>query len=93
MLVGTLGAFLLNLSALRHLPATRVGVVATLEPPLATVMAWAIHGEALAPVQIAGGLLVVAAVAWTQMHPPAPEVEAVPGWNAPPAQARAASRR
>jgi drug/metabolite transporter (DMT)-like permease len=93
VLVGTLGAFLLNLSALRHLPATRVGVVATLEPPLATVMAWAIHGEALAPVQIAGGLLVVAAVAWTQMHPPAPEVEAVPGWNAPPAQARAASRR
>jgi drug/metabolite transporter (DMT)-like permease len=92
VLVGTLGAFLLNLSALRHLPATRVGVVATLEPPLATLMAWAIHGEALAPAQMAGGLLVVAAVAWTQLHPPAPEVEAVPGWNAP-AQGRAASSR
>jgi hypothetical protein len=25
---------------------------------------WAIHGEALAALQIAGGLLVVAAVAW-----------------------------
>ena len=80
VLVGTLGAFLLNLSALRHLPATRVGVVATLEPPLATVMAWVIHGESLAAVQIAGGLLVVAAVAWTQLHPPAGDVEAAPGW-------------
>jgi drug/metabolite transporter (DMT)-like permease len=80
VLVGTLGSFLLNLTALRHLPATRVGVVATLEPPLATVMAWLIHGESLAAVQIAGGVLVVAAVAWTQLHPPAPEVEAVPGW-------------
>jgi drug/metabolite transporter (DMT)-like permease len=92
VLVGTLGAFLLNLSALRHLPATRVGVVATLEPPLATVMAWFIHGEALGAVQIAGGLLVVAAVAWTQLHPPAPEVEAVPGW-ARSAQEGAAPRR
>lgn len=92
VLVGTLGAFLLNLSALRHLPATRVGVVATLEPPLATVMAWLIHGEALAAVQITGGLLVVAAVAWTQLHPPAPEVEAVPGW-ARSAQEGAASGR
>ena len=34
-LIGTLVPFLLNVSALRHLPAARVGVVATLEPPLA----------------------------------------------------------
>jgi drug/metabolite transporter (DMT)-like permease len=83
VVIGTLGPFLLSVSALRHLPAARVGVVATLEPVLATVMASAIHGESLAAVQIAGGLLVVAAVAWVQLHPPAPEVEAVPGWAAP----------
>jgi drug/metabolite transporter (DMT)-like permease len=83
VVIGTLGPFLLSVSALRHLPAARVGVVATLEPVLAAVMASAIHGESLAAVQIAGGLLVVAAVAWVQLHPPAPEVEAVPGWAAP----------
>jgi drug/metabolite transporter (DMT)-like permease len=81
VVIGTLGPFLLNVSALRHLPAARVGVVATLEPVLATLIAWAIHGEALAAAQIAGGLLVVAAVAWVQTHPPAPEVEAVPAWG------------
>ena len=78
VVIGTLAPFLLNVSALRHLPAARVGVVATLEPVLATAIAWAIHGEALAALQIAGGVLVVAAVAWVQAHPPAPEVEAVP---------------
>jgi drug/metabolite transporter (DMT)-like permease len=82
VVIGTLGPFLLNVSALRHLPAARVGVVATLEPVLATAIAWAIHGQALAALQIAGGLLVVAAVAWVQMHPPAREVEAVPAWRA-----------
>jgi drug/metabolite transporter (DMT)-like permease len=80
VVIGTLAPFLLNLSALRHLPAARVGVVATLEPPLAAVVAWIVHGEALAGIQIAGGLMVVAAVAWVQSHPPSPEVEAVPGW-------------
>jgi drug/metabolite transporter (DMT)-like permease len=80
VVIGTLAPFLLNVSALRHLPAARVGVVATLEPPLATIVAWIVHGEALTGVQIAGGLMVVAAVAWVQSHAPSPEVEAVPGW-------------
>ena len=39
VVIGTLAPFLLNLSALRHLPAARVGVVATLEPVLATLVA------------------------------------------------------
>ena len=81
--IGTLGPFLLNVTALRHLPAARVGVIATLEPVLATLVAWAIHDEVLAAVQIAGVLMVVAAVAWVQSHPPSPEVEAVPGWLKP----------
>jgi drug/metabolite transporter (DMT)-like permease len=85
VVIGTLAPFLLNVSALRHLPAARVGVVATLEPVLATLVAWAIHDEALTGIQIAGGLLVVAAVAWVQSHPPSPEVEAVPGWLKPAA--------
>ena len=85
VVIGTLAPFLLNLTALRHLPAARVGVVATLEPVLATLVAWAVHDEALTGIQIVGGLLVVAAVAWVQSHPPSPEVEAVPGWLKPAA--------
>jgi drug/metabolite transporter (DMT)-like permease len=78
---GTLVPFLLNVTALRHLPAARVGVIAALEPPIATAVAWAVHGEALTAIQVAGGLTVVAAVAWVQSHAPAPEVEAVPAWR------------
>ena len=86
---GTIVPFLLNVSALRHLPAARVGVIAALEPPIAAIVAWAVHGEALTAVQISGGLMVVAAVAWVQSHAPSPEVEAVPALRlkAAPSQA------
>lgn len=86
---GTIVPFLLNVSALRHVPAARVGVIAALEPPIATAVAWVVHGEALTAVQISGGLMVVAAVAWVQSHAPSPEVEAVPALRlkAAPSQA------
>jgi drug/metabolite transporter (DMT)-like permease len=79
-LLGTLVPFLLLVAALRHLAAPRVAVVSTLEPVIATILAWIVHDEVLAAPQILGGLLVVAAVAWVQTHAPAPEVEAAPGW-------------
>jgi len=85
---GTLVPFLLNVTALRHLPAARVGVIAALEPPIATIVAWVVHGEALTAVQIAGGLTVVAAVAWVQSHAPAPDVEAAPAWRLKSAASR-----
>jgi drug/metabolite transporter (DMT)-like permease len=53
-------------------------VVATLEPVLAAVFAWVIHGEALSPGQIAGGLLVVAAVVWVQLQRISHDMEAAP---------------
>jgi drug/metabolite transporter (DMT)-like permease len=80
VVIGTLVPFLLEVTALRHIPASRVGVVATLEPVLGALLAWPVHGEVLAAPQIAGGLVVVAAVAWVQARPPAPEVEAVPAY-------------
>jgi drug/metabolite transporter (DMT)-like permease len=76
--VGTLVPFLLEVAALRHLPASRVSVVATLEPVLGALLAWALLDEGLGPSQVIGGCLVVAAVLWVQAHPPAPEVEAAP---------------
>ncbi len=76
--LGTLMPFLLEVAALRHLPASRVGVVATLEPVLGALLAWVLLDEALGPAQLVGVCLVVAAVLWVQAHPPAPEVEAAP---------------
>ena len=86
--IGTLAPFALEVSALRMLPASRVAVVATLEPVLGALLAWIIHDERLGASQLAGGALVVAAVLWVQAHPPAPELEAVPS-----AGARRALRR
>ena len=68
--IGTLVPFLLVVTALRHLPAPRVAVVAMLEPVLASVIAWGVHDQALAATQIAGGVVVLVAVAWVQTHRP-----------------------
>jgi drug/metabolite transporter (DMT)-like permease len=67
-IVGTLVPFVLMVGAVRHIPASRAAVVATLEPVLAAAFAWMVHAEALSPAQIAGGLLVVAAVVWVQLQ-------------------------
>ena len=76
--VGTLVPFVLMVSAVRHIPAPRAAIVATLEPVLAAVFAWVIHDESLAPGQIAGGLVVVAAVIWVQFQRISHEDEAAP---------------
>jgi len=53
-------------------------LVATLEPVLAAVFAWVIHDEALAAVQICGGMAVLAAVAWVKSRQPDHSAEAAP---------------
>jgi drug/metabolite transporter (DMT)-like permease len=78
IVIGTLLPFLCIVAALRHLPAPRAAVVATLEPVLAALFAWLIHAEALAAVQIAGGCAVIVAVGWVQTHRPDLEQEAAP---------------
>jgi drug/metabolite transporter (DMT)-like permease len=78
IVVGTLLPFACMVEALRHAPASRVAVVATLEPVLAAAFAWILHDQALAAVQLAGGAAVVAAVAWVQSHRPDLEAELVP---------------
>jgi drug/metabolite transporter (DMT)-like permease len=75
---GTLMPFLLTVAALRQVPAPRVAVIATLEPVLAAVFAWIIHDEALTAVQIAGGMVVLTAVAWVQSRRPDLEAESAP---------------
>ena len=83
---GTLIPFACIIAATRHIPAARAGVVATLEPVLGAVLAWAIHDQQLSSLQIVGGLVVVAAVIWVQSQRPRLEVELAPTYRAPATQ-------
>jgi len=58
----TLGAALLHTMSLQRLPASVVSIVATLEPAVATVLAWLFLGERLSVDQILGGVLILAGV-------------------------------
>jgi len=66
VLVGTMATFALVVSALRHLSATRVGIVAMLEPVAAAAVAWAWLGETLGTAQLIGGAIVLAGIALAQ---------------------------
>jgi drug/metabolite transporter (DMT)-like permease len=66
IVLGTIIPFFLLVSALRHLPATRVAITAMLEPVVATVVAWAWLGESFATLQLAGAAIVLAAIAVAQ---------------------------
>jgi drug/metabolite transporter (DMT)-like permease len=56
----------LLVSALRHLPATRVGIIAMLEPVVATIVAWVWLGESLGAVQLAGAAVALGAILLAQ---------------------------
>lgn len=70
--VGTLVPFVLLFTALRHLPSARVGVVATLEPVIASIVAWPLLDQVLSAPQVLGVVIVVAAVAWVQTQQDVP---------------------
>ncbi len=56
------GHTLLNAS-LRHFSSSTVGFAVLLEPVIAALLAWLLLGQRLAPAQIGGGVLVLAALA------------------------------
>ena len=62
VVVGTMITFSLLTGALRHIPATRASIVATLEPVLATVIAWLWLDEAFGAAQLLGGAVVLAGI-------------------------------
>jgi drug/metabolite transporter (DMT)-like permease len=78
ILAGTLVPFLLMVTALRHIPAPRAAIIATLEPVLGAMFEWFIRGTKLDAVQIAGGFAVVAAVIWVQSQSPDLQQESAP---------------
>jgi drug/metabolite transporter (DMT)-like permease len=59
---GTLLPFFLFILALRHLQASQVGIITTLEPVVAATIAWIYLGDRLTAFQIVGGLLVLIAI-------------------------------
>jgi drug/metabolite transporter (DMT)-like permease len=66
IVLGTVVPFALLVASLRHISATSAGLVAMLEPVVATLVAAAWLGESLGGVQLAGGALVLVAVALAQ---------------------------
>lgn len=66
IVIGTIVPFFLLVSALRHLPATRVGIIAMLEPVVATIVAWAWLDESLGAVQLVGAAVVLGAIVLAQ---------------------------
>jgi drug/metabolite transporter (DMT)-like permease len=66
IVLGTIVPFFLLVSALRHLSATSVGIVAMLEPVAGALIAWAWLGESLDGVQLAGAAVVLAAIVLAQ---------------------------
>jgi drug/metabolite transporter (DMT)-like permease len=65
--LATVLPFGLFLYSLRFISPSRAGLTATLEPVVAAFVAYLALGELLTVRQIAGGFLIVIAVAWTQL--------------------------
>ncbi|GIJ49870.1 permease [Virgisporangium aliadipatigenens] len=60
--LGTTVPYFILTAALRHLPATSVSILSMLEVVIASAVAWVALDEALPPVQLAGGVLILAGV-------------------------------
>jgi drug/metabolite transporter (DMT)-like permease len=78
VVLGAAVPFWLSLAALRHLPPTTAGIVATVEPVLASIVAWLWVGQVLSAWQVAGGVvvltgIVLAQTARTSASPAVPE--------------------
>ena len=66
IVLGTAVSFGLIVAALRHVPATRVGIIAMLEPVAAGLVAYLWLGESLAPGQLLGGAVVLIGIVLAQ---------------------------
>jgi drug/metabolite transporter (DMT)-like permease len=62
VVLGTMAPFALIVGALRHLSATRVGIIAMLEPVAGALVAYVWLDETLGTVQLTGGAIVLAGI-------------------------------
>lgn len=63
-LVSTVVAMIAFFAGLKRVGPARASITSTLEPVVTVALAWVVLGETLAPIQIAGGALVLASAAW-----------------------------
>lgn len=66
--ISTIVPFAAFLGALERIPPANAVIASTLEPVIAAVGAFALFGERLAPVQLVGGALVLAAIVIVQLE-------------------------
>ena len=66
VVAGTMVTFLLVAAALRHISATRVGIVAMLEPVAASAVAFLWLGESFGTAQLVGGAIVLTGILLAQ---------------------------
>jgi drug/metabolite transporter (DMT)-like permease len=80
VIFGSIVPYTLLAAAMRHLPATSVGILGMVEPVLAATVAWITlgAGEALNAAQLAGGVLVLAGVTLAETARTAPK-RPIPG--------------
>lgn len=62
--VSTVVAMIAFFAGLRRVGPAVASIASTLEPVVTVALAWLVLGESLAPVQVAGGVLVLASAAW-----------------------------
>lgn len=66
VVLGAMVPFGLSIAALRHLPPTAAGIVATVEPVFASVVAWLWLEQILSGWQVAGGAVVLTGIVLAQ---------------------------
>ena len=62
VVIATVIPYLFSVGAVRLIPAARVGLTSTSEPVIAAIAAWLLIGQSLEPLQVLGGLIVVAGI-------------------------------
>jgi drug/metabolite transporter (DMT)-like permease len=66
VVLGAVVPFWLSIAALRHLPPTAAGLVATVEPVFASIVAWLWLEQVLTGWQVAGGVVVLTGIVLAQ---------------------------
>jgi drug/metabolite transporter (DMT)-like permease len=66
ILIGTIIPFFLIVGSMRHITATRAGILAMIEPVVASVVAYAWLGETLSGTTLAGGAVVLCGIVLAQ---------------------------
>jgi drug/metabolite transporter (DMT)-like permease len=66
IVLGTIVPFFLIVGSMRHITATRAGILAMIEPVLGSIAAWAWLDESLGAMQLVGGAIVLAGIVLAQ---------------------------